>query len=155
MASSATRTVRERSPARGGLRCSPDAASGRPVLCCGLSWESAMVESAAKPPPDLIDYDPGAELSASRTGLSFERTGMSTDRTLMSTVRTSLSLIGFGFTICQVLGKASGVLPGASETARYPGRAANYHMTPTYVSAVALLVIGLAAITIIIFRLLG
>jgi len=153
-----------------------------------------MAESAGKPPPDLIDADPSVELSANRTSLSFERTRLSADRTLMSTVRTSLSLIGFGFTIYQVLGKASGVLPRASETARNLGlamlllgivvlimgivthsmfdralaqrrdrlyeagllrRAANYHITPTYVSAVALLIIGLAAITTIVFRLLG
>jgi uncharacterized membrane protein YidH (DUF202 family) len=48
---------------------------------------------------------------------------MSADGNLMSTVRTSLSLIGFGFTIYQVLGKASAVLPRASETARNLGLA--------------------------------
>lgn len=144
--------------------------------------------------PDLIDDDASTELSSNRTSLSFERTRMSSDRTLMSTVRTSLSLISFGFTIYQVLGKASGVLPHASETARNVGlsllslglvvlamgivshtlfdrelgerrarlhdagllhRAVRYHVTPTYVSAVALLAIGLSALGSIVLRLIG
>jgi uncharacterized membrane protein YidH (DUF202 family) len=45
------------------------------------------------------------DMSARRTGMSFQRTRMSADRTLMSVMRTSLSLIGFGFTIYQVLEK--------------------------------------------------
>jgi putative membrane protein len=81
------------------------------------------------PPPgpnarrSLIVEDPSVELSSNRTSLSFDRTRMSADGNLMSTVRTSLSLIGFGFTIYQVLGKASGVLPRASETGRNLGLA--------------------------------
>jgi len=83
-----------------------------------------MDERAPSPPvAELIKGDPSVELSSNRTSLSFERTRMSSDRTLMSTVRTSLSLIGFGFTIYQVLGKASGILPRASETARNAGLA--------------------------------
>jgi putative membrane protein len=153
-----------------------------------------MGDSTANPPPKLIDDDPSVELAANRTSLSFERTRMSSDRTLMATVRTSLSLISFGFTIYQVLGKASAIVPRASETARNLGlamlllgvamlimgivshsifdralaerrdglhqahllrHAAHYHTTPTYVSAVALLVIGLAALAAILFRLFG
>ncbi len=141
---------------------------------------------------DLVVDDPSVELSANRTSLSFERTRMSTDRTLMSVVRTSLSLIGFGFTIYQVLGKASAFLPRASETGRNLGlallllgiallgmgiashatydrdlkarrhrlfdagllhSAPTYRMTPTYVTAVVLLTIGLLAFASIAFRL--
>jgi putative membrane protein len=119
---------------------------------------------------------------------------MASDRTLMAQVRTSLSLIGFGFTIYQVLGRASGILPRASETARNAGLAmlllglailamgivshaifdhslatrrdrlfqaallhnpANYRMTPTYVTAIALLLIGLAITASILVRMFG
>ena len=73
--------------------------------------------------PDLIGGDANLDLASNRTALSFERTRMSADRTLMATVRTSLSLISFGFTIYQVLGKASGILPRASESARNIGMA--------------------------------
>ena len=45
------------------------------------------------------------ELSMRRTGMSFQRTRLSAERTLMSFIRTSLSMIGFGFTIYQVLKK--------------------------------------------------
>ena len=152
-----------------------------------------MDDRAAEPQnPDFIKGDPNMELASSRTSLSFERTKMGADRTLMATVRTSLSLISFGFTIYQVLGKASGILPHASVMARNVGlsllvlglvtlamgivshgffdrelgrrrqrlyegqllhRAAHYQLTPTYVSAVALLVIGVAAMATILLRL--
>ncbi len=46
-----------------------------------------------------------SELSMRRTGMSFQRTRLSAERTLMSFIRTSLSMIGFGFTIYQVLKK--------------------------------------------------
>jgi uncharacterized membrane protein YidH (DUF202 family) len=45
------------------------------------------------------------EMSMRRTGMSFQRTRLSAERTLMSFIRTSLSMIGFGFTIYQVLKK--------------------------------------------------
>ena len=45
------------------------------------------------------------EMSMRRTGMSFQRTRLSAERTLMSVIRTSLSMIGFGFTIYQVLKK--------------------------------------------------
>jgi putative membrane protein len=84
-----------------------------------------MMAAQARPEsrrPLVVD-DHNIELASNRTSLSFERTRMSADGNLMSTVRTSLSLIGFGFTIYQVLGKASGVLPRASETGRNLGLA--------------------------------
>jgi putative membrane protein len=65
---------------------------------------------------DLIDNSTSVELSSNRTSLSFERTRMGADRTLMATVRTSLSLIGFGFTIHSVFGKASALLPNIDRT---------------------------------------
>ena len=74
--------------------------------------------SEATPPDDLIKGDANLELASHRTSLSFESTRMGADNTLMATVRTSLSLISFGFTIYQVLGKASGVLPHASVLAK-------------------------------------
>jgi putative membrane protein len=73
--------------------------------------------------PDLIGGDANLDLASNRTALSFDSTRMSADNTLMATVRTSLSLISFGFTIHQVLGRASGVLPRASESARNIGMA--------------------------------
>jgi putative membrane protein len=93
------------------------------VISCGVLEVSTVARAASKPRQGLIDNSPAVELSASRTSLSFDRTRMSADGNLMSTVRTSLSLIGFGFTIYQVLGKASGVLPRASETGRNLGLA--------------------------------
>jgi uncharacterized membrane protein YidH (DUF202 family) len=45
------------------------------------------------------------EMSMRRTGMSFQRTRLSAERTLMSFIRTSLSMIGFGFTIYQILKK--------------------------------------------------
>ena len=147
-----------------------------------------------EPDGGLVGGDPATELSSNRTSLSFERTRMSSDRTLMSTLRTSLSLISFGFTIYQVLGKATGILPHASETARNVGlallilglamlaagivshtmfdrqlgkrrarlhemsllrREAHFHATPTYLSALALLLIGLGALASIVFRMIG
>jgi putative membrane protein len=140
---------------------------------------------------DLIGGDARTDLASNRTSLALERTRMSSDRTLMSTLRTSLSLISFGFTIYQVLGKASVLLPHASETGRNLGlgmlvvglatlvmgiashglfdrqlgrrrdrllkagllrHAAHYHVTPTYVSALAVLVLGLGALTSIMLR---
>jgi putative membrane protein len=74
-------------------------------------------------PPELIDGDPGVELASNRTSLSFERTRMSSDRTLMATVRTSLSLISFGFTINQVFGRATRLIPGAERSGRRLGLA--------------------------------
>lgn len=49
----------------------------------------------------MIGGDPGTELAAHRTAMSFDRTALASDRTLMAAVRTSLALIGFGFTIFQ------------------------------------------------------
>jgi len=155
--------------------------------------EATMATTAApESRPRPIARDASTELAVNRTSLSFERTRMSTDNTLMSSLRTSLSLIGFGFTIHQVLGKASGVLPRASETGRNLGLALlllgiavlaaailNHHgferrlrrqqqelfeaglmdgppdgkITPTYVAAVVLLLIGLFAFASIAFRL--
>jgi putative membrane protein len=77
--------------------------------------------SGPAPSDDLIKGDAGVELASHRTSLSFERTRMGADNTLMATVRTSLSLISFGFTIYQVLGKASAIVPKASEMARNLG----------------------------------
>ena len=133
-----------------------------------------------------------ADEGPSDGGFGFEQTQMSSDRTLMATVRTSLSLISFGFTIYQVLGRASAVLPRASATARNVGlalltlglvtlamgllthsmfsrglalrddraqaphmvrRAVRLQMASTYVSALSLLLIGLAALTSIALRL--
>jgi putative membrane protein len=73
--------------------------------------------------PPLIGGDGNLDLASNRTALSFDSTRMSADNTLMATVRTSLSLISFGFTIHQVLGRASGILPRASESARNIGLA--------------------------------
>jgi putative membrane protein len=150
--------------------------------------------SDTRPPGDLVGNDPSTELSSNRTSLSFERTRMSADRTLMSTVRTALSLISFGFTIYQVLGKASALVPNASVTGRNLGmgmlilgitmlvmglvshavfdrelgrrrerlhgmallrREVRYHMTPTYVSALAVLALGVMAFVSIALRILG
>jgi putative membrane protein len=72
---------------------------------------------------ELIRGSASTELAASRTNLAFERTLLATDRTLMAMVRTSLSLIGFGFTIYQVFGKASRLLPDADVTGRRLGMA--------------------------------
>jgi putative membrane protein len=71
---------------------------------------------------------PGGGLS-----LSFVQTKMGSDRTLMAILRTSLSLISFGFTIHQVLGRASALLPRGSVTARNVG--------------LALLILGLVMLT--------
>jgi putative membrane protein len=148
----------------------------------------------SSPVTELIRGDANIELASDRTVLAIERTRMASDRTLMAQVRTSLSLIGFGFTIYQVLGKASAMLPRASETARNAGLAmlllgvailvmgivshamfdrglarrrdrlfeahllrhpARYLATPTYLAAVALLIIGLAITSAILLRLLG
>jgi putative membrane protein len=165
------------------------------MLSSQATREPAMDDSPTDPLSGrLIKGDAGTELSASRTSLAFERTRMGSDRTLMATLRTSLSLISFGFTIYQILGKASGVLPRASETARNVGlsllvlglvvlamgivshstfdrelarrrtrlyeeqllhQAPQYRMTPTYISAVALLVIGLATLGSILLRMVG
>jgi putative membrane protein len=154
-----------------------------------------MDERTPSTPADaLIRDDANTELASDRTSLAIERTRMASDRTLMAQVRTSLSLIGFGFTIYQVLGKASGVVPRASETARNAGLAmlllglailamgiishatfdrdlahkrdrlfeakllrtpAHHRMTPTYLTAVALLIIGLAIASSIVLRMLG
>jgi putative membrane protein len=152
------------------------------------------MDERAPSTPELIKDDANTELASDRTVLAIERTRMASDRTLMAQVRTSLSLIGFGFTIYQVLGKASGILPRASETARNAGLAmlllgltilamgivshavfdrglahrrdrlfearllrhpARYLVTPTYLTAVALLLIGLAIAASILLRLLG
>ena len=65
-----------------------------------------MKPIVAKPlETELINDQPGLELSSNNTSLSFERTQMAADRTLMAIVRTSLSLIGFGFTIHTVFQK--------------------------------------------------
>ena len=148
-----------------------------------------------RPTPETpIGGDARTDLASNRTSLSFERTRMSSDRTLMATVRTALSLISFGFTIYQVLGKASALVPNASVTGRNLGlgmlvlgiamlvmglishsvfdrelarrrerlrgmallrRDVRYHATPTYLSALALLALGLMAFASIAMRLLG
>lgn len=83
--------------------------------------------------PDPSPTAPAEPPEPSSANFAFEQTQMSADRTLMATVRTSLSLISFGFTIYQVLGRASLVLPHASRTARNLG--------------LALLILGLATLT--------
>jgi len=77
--------------------------------------------SDPNPNGEMIRGDANLELAANRTSLSFESTRMSADNTLMATVRTSLSLISFGFTIYQVLGKASAMVPKASLLAKNLG----------------------------------
>lgn len=86
------------------------------------------VEEQAMPEPTMAAT--GSELpriddsaAAPKTNFAFEQTQMSADRTLMATVRTALSLISFGFTIYQLLGRASAVFPRASITARNLGLA--------------------------------
>lgn len=66
-----------------------------------------MSDDLSRPaPPRKSPFDdPGVELAARRTGMSFQRTRMSADRTLMAVIRTSISLIGFGFTIFQFFAK--------------------------------------------------
>jgi putative membrane protein len=94
------------------------------MLCCPELRSGAVDERAdLVTTPDLIKGDENLDLASNRTALSFDSTRMSADNTLMATVRTSLSLISFGFTIHQVLGRASGVLPRASESARDIGLA--------------------------------
>ena len=65
------------------------------------------------------------ELASHRTGLAFERTMMGADRTLMGIVRTALALIGFGFTINEVLRQLATrrLLTDVDKTGRHVGAA--------------------------------
>ena len=118
------------------------------------------------------------EMSMRRTGMSFQRTRMSDDRTLMSVIRTSLSLIGFGFTIYQAFQKlrdagaiASAAAPRTFGIARHvkfmrelnATRSAmakeglifaesTFPVSSTFWIAMALLVLGFAAIISMVFK---
>lgn len=134
------------------------------------------------------------ELASHRTGLAFERTLMGADRTLMAIVRTALTLIGFGYTINEILRQlaARRMLAGVDRTGRHLGVALlglgvlllvmglvgharfyialkrrrrwllqlhllhgfdHYRPTPTFITAVLLLGIGLVALISVVFRL--
>jgi putative membrane protein len=110
--------------------------------------------------PDL-KLDTNTELASRRTGMSFQRTRMSADRTLMSVIRTSLSLIGFGFTIAQVFQKLRDQdiimlgLRHLRESMREEGLVHGETIFPlsfTLVTALVLLLIGVAAIMSMVFH---
>src|SRR5580704_14488465 len=101
--------------------------------------------------PDL-KFDTNTELSSRRTGMSFQRTRMSADRTLMSVIRTSLSLIGFGFAyhVQFMMG-----LRRLRESMREEGLVHGETVFPlsfTLVTALVLLLIGVAAIMSMVFH---
>src|SRR5215207_9002277 len=116
--------------------------------------------------PDKISV----ELSSRRTGMSFQRTRMSADRTLMSVIRTSLSLISFGFTIYQVFEKLrdAGTIAHAAAPRNFGValvalgiamlvigivyRESHFPVSLTLITAIVLLVIGVAAIVSMIFQ---
>ena len=89
------------------------------------------------PTETLLGGSDTVELASDRTDLAFERTQMAADRTLMATVRTALSLIGFGFTINEVVQQLGdgGPLRG--------GPAAHYFGLALVVLGVCLLILGL------------
>ena len=89
------------------------------------------------PSEALLGGSDTVELASDRTSLAFERTQMAADRTLMATVRTALSLIGFGFTINEVVQQLGegGVLRG--------GPAAHYFGLALVLLGVCSLVLGL------------
>ncbi len=113
--------------------------------------------------------------------LAVERTVMGADRTLMATVRTSLSLISFGFTIYKILEQMQktgvvrlireqtprnigifmivvGVVPLALSMFQYRRMlkrlgGKNVYVNPNMVSAAAILLLGLALLTVVVWNL--
>lgn len=63
--------------------------------------------------PEPAPAAPSLALSEAQTAMSVQRTRLSLDRTLMSIVRTALALIGFGFTLFQVVHSWLDRQPGA------------------------------------------
>ncbi len=63
------------------------------------------------------------ELASHNTGLAIQRTRLSADRTLMAVIRTSMALLGFGFTIEQILRNLleGGLIKGSMDAGRQFG----------------------------------